>query len=163
MAPELLGSIRAYTPMSVIFSTELLWGFGHGSCVRHHSPLLCLCSLQVVFGASEELLPHPLCGMYGHRGPPGSLPPGVQQEKCNNILWGWHAGCGQLHARAAVHAEQWLEKETEDFGKVVFDLSLAQGAFFTADMLTCQCGKITGVTHSNYNRSVLFTCSSKLW
>ncbi len=88
--------------MWYVFSTQLMF---HRPCPR-------LCSLQVVFGASEDLLPHSLCGVYGHRGPPGSLPPGVQQAKLDIVLRGRHGGCGQLHAGAAVHAKQWLEKET---------------------------------------------------
>lgn len=74
--------------------------------------LPCLCSPQVVFGASEELLPRSLCGVHGHRGPPGSLPPGVQQAKRDIDLRRRHGGCGQLHAGAPLHAEQCHKKET---------------------------------------------------
>lgn len=76
-----------------------------------------LWSPQVVLGATEELLPHSLCGVHGHGDPPGGLPPGVQEAKHDPVLWGGYACCGQLHARAVVHAEQWPEKETEDFGE----------------------------------------------
>lgn len=71
-----------------------------------------LCSLQIIFGASEEPLPHSLCGVFGHRGPPGSLPPGVQQAKRHIHLRWRHGGRRQLHAGAALHAEQWPEEET---------------------------------------------------
>lgn len=56
--------------------------------------------------------------MHGHGGPPGSLSSGVQQAQRHVFLRRRHGRRGQLHAGAAVHAEQWLEKESENFGKV---------------------------------------------
>lgn len=73
---------------------------------------------QVVPAAPEELLPHPLGGLHRHRGAPGRLPPGVQQTQRHVVLRGRLGGRGQLHAGAALHAEQRPEEETENLGKV---------------------------------------------
>lgn len=76
-------------------------------------------SPQVVLGAPEELLPGSLRGVHGHGGPPGSLPPGVQEGQQLGVLRGGHGGRGQLHAGALVHAGQRPEKEAENLGEAV--------------------------------------------
>lgn len=92
---------------------------GNSDCLPSSRPSR-LRSLQVVLGATEEPLPHSLGGVFGHRGPPGSVSSGVQQGQRHVRLQGRHGGRRQLHAGAALHAEQRHEKENQDFGKVIF-------------------------------------------
>lgn len=68
--------------MELVCTVVLIWDTSNVSVIA----VLPLYPLQVVFGASEELLPHSLCGVHGHRGPPGSLPPGVQKTKHDTVL-----------------------------------------------------------------------------